>query len=100
MTRRTAPAVLGGLLLALGALGCGPGEDCKQLCGTLVDDCGLRAWTSDELCAEGCDDELFRHPQRGPVIGCYQDAADACDVEALIECRHLGVRLAVEPDEE
>jgi len=76
--------------------GCGPGEDCQSLCRTVVDDCGIRAWTNDDQCAEGCDDELFRHPRRGEVIDCYQEAADACDVESLISCRHLGDQLGVE----
>lgn len=98
--RTAIPIALGALLAAVAALGCGPGEDCKQLCDVLVDDCAMRAWTSSGQCADGCDDELFRHPQRLQVIDCYQEAADTCDIEGLIACRHLGDRLGVEASDD
>lgn len=76
--------------IGLFAVGCGPAGDCADVCTTLLVDCELNAWASVDQCATGCDDELFRLPRRSDVLQCYRDAADACDVDGLWECRRQG----------
>ena len=87
-----------GIVLMLG--GCGPASDCKDVCRSLMTDCDWVAWNSVEQCARGCDDELFRHPQREEVFDCYDEAAYLCDVDRLLLCRVLRDELiGVERDE-
>ena len=88
MSRLITPFVL---LAALGLLAtaCGPAPDCKNLCNTLIADCAMGTWTDSTACADGCTDELFRHPARPEVMECFETAADGCDLDTLIECKLL-----------
>jgi len=76
---------MGLLVLLLG--GCGPAADCKDVCFALMAECDWAAWNSVEQCARGCDDELFRHPERAAVYECYDEAAYLCDIDRLLQCR-------------
>ena len=85
------------LVLILGALvGCGASSDCRDLCSTLVLDCGMCTWNDISQCSQGCDDELFRHPVRDEAIECYLVASETCDLAELLVCRQLGDNLADE----
>jgi hypothetical protein len=76
------------LVVALGALaGCGADADCRDLCATLMLDCGMGTWTDSAQCTQGCDEELFRHPARDEVVECYTSAAESCDLIAVLQCR-------------
>ena len=76
------------LVVVLGALvGCGPASDCRDLCATLILDCGVGTWTDSAQCTQGCDDELFRHPAREQVVECYAVAAESCDLIEVLQCR-------------
>ncbi len=88
MSRLAATLVL---LLALGlmASACGTASDCSSLCDTLVSDCAMGTWDSASTCANGCTDELFRHPDRTTVMECYEAAADSCDLDDLVDCKLL-----------
>jgi len=89
--------VVGFVLLLLG---CGSASDCKEVCRSLMADCDWSAWESVEQCARGCDDELFRHPEREAVLDCYDEAAYLCDVDRLLPCRVLRDEfVGVDPDD-
>ncbi len=88
------------LSAALGLLvvACGSASDCSNLCATLVSDCTLGTWTSSSTCAEGCTDELFRHPDRTAVMECYETAADGCDLDSLVDCKLLAFQTGNVPE--
>ncbi|MCK6528626.1 hypothetical protein L6R50_14070 [Myxococcota bacterium] len=92
--RKALGTALAAVLAALpGCAAVEPG--CQDLCRQLVTatedgGCGYTTWPDAGSCARGCSDELYRRPDAGALMGCYEAAASACNDLALLRCRVAG----------
>ncbi len=69
----------------------GTERQCEQLCQKMVGTCAWQAWSSVEVCTQGCLDDLYRREDSAEIVACYdaavepmtRDAAEAAVTDAL-----------------